>query len=504
MSWALIATPKYVQPFNGLSVGNAALRAGDFAGAVSAYASSLASAPELANVFAPNIVRAREKYRAQRQAHVDANNGRLRVGVSGWELAHNAAGRAYTLAELYNGFAEAELIGPLYAGYNREIWEPIRATPLPKHTFIVEDMADFLDQAIALVAGHPYDLVHLSKPRAPNLFIGLLYKLIWGATVWMDVDDEELAFVGAPTATHLADYHPTQRPLPPLQYLVGREWTQLSVGLATAFDGVTVPNAALQSRYGGTLVAHARNENQIQPTPAGRQISRLKHGVPLNQKVVLFFGTPRPHKGLLHTARAIAQLNRPDLSFVIVGDFNDCTLKDRLLAIPGVNYRFIGNQPFAAIPEIVALADTCVPYQHTDSLAGQYQTPAKLGDALAMGIPVIASPTPALADAIAAGAITTATDDQLAATLASLLDSPVLQAERSAAGRAYYLHNLSYAHNRPALQACAQQAPARHGLSPELHALVHALAEPRLVALAAHDPAAQALNGQHLGQVKPS
>ena len=37
---------------------------------------------------------------------------------------------------------------------------------------------------------HPYDLVHLSKPRAPNIIFGLLYKLIWDAMILVDVDDE--------------------------------------------------------------------------------------------------------------------------------------------------------------------------------------------------------------------------------------------------------------------------------------------------------------------------
>jgi hypothetical protein len=31
----------------------------------------------------------------------------------------------------------------------------------------------------------------------PNILFGLLYKLIWGATVLMDIDDEELAFADA-------------------------------------------------------------------------------------------------------------------------------------------------------------------------------------------------------------------------------------------------------------------------------------------------------------------
>jgi glycosyltransferase involved in cell wall biosynthesis len=434
-------------PFNGFSAGNAALRAGDFAGAVAAYGTALATAPELAHVLAPNLLRARDHHRAARR-----HSTPLRVGVCAWELAHNCAGRAYTLAQLYNGFASAELIGPLYTAYRPEIWEPIRHTPLPKHSFIVDDLGRFLDPAIAFVAQHPYDLVHLSKPRAPNLFMGVLYKLIWGATVLMDIDDEELAFVGATQAHSLQDHLHAHGALPPLADLAGRAWTQLSVGLATAFDGVTVVNPALKARYGGEIVHHARDEAHFQPSALRSTHSRQRYGIPEDKKVILFFGTPRAHKGLLHTAHAIAQLQRSDVQFLIVGDFPDPALKQKLTDIPGVDYRFMGNQAFSAIPDIVALADLCVLYQHSETLAGQYQTPAKLSDALAMGVPVIATPTPALADVIAAGALYTSPDEHLSHAIATLLDQPAIHAQYSHAGRAYYQRHLSFNNNQTNLE----------------------------------------------------
>lgn len=51
-----------------------------------------------------------------------------------------------------------------------------------------------------------------------------------------------------------------------------------------------------------------------------------------------------------------------------------------------MNYCFIGNQKFADIPEVVAIAGYCLLPLDQNSLAAQFQTPAKLGDALAMGV----------------------------------------------------------------------------------------------------------------------
>lgn len=371
-----------------LAKGNEALRQGNFAQAISHYAQVIVQQPGLAKSISANLSLARQKYRTSRQA-----NAKTSVAVCGWELAHNAAGRAYTLATIYETFAHVEIIGSLFPSFGREIWEPIRDTAIAKHTFIVEDECKFIEQAIQLVVEHPYDIVHLSKPRAPNIFFGILYKLLWGAKVLMDIDDEELAFVGSETPVSIDDYIQQHGKLPELKNLAGKDWTRLAVGLAKEFDGLTVCNAVLQQRYGGEIIRHARDEKLFKPSPELKRQSREKYGIPQDVKVVLFFGTPREHKGLIETAHAIAALKRPDLIYCIVGSFSDESLKQRLLEVKGCNYKFLPNQPISKTPEILSIADCCVLLQNTNSTAAQFQTPAKLSDALFMSIPVILTKT---------------------------------------------------------------------------------------------------------------
>jgi GT2 family glycosyltransferase/glycosyltransferase involved in cell wall biosynthesis len=371
-----------------LAKGNEALRQGNYAQAITHYAQVTVQQPELAKSISANLTIARNKYRASRQTIE-----KPRVAVCGWDLAHNAAGRVYTLATIYETFAEVEIIGSLFPSFGREIWEPIRDTAIAKHTFVVEDESKFIEQAIQLVAAHPYDIVHLSKPRAPNIFFGILYKLLWGAKVLMDIDDEELAFVGAETPISIDDYIQQHGNLPELNNLAGKDWTRLAVGLAKEFDGLTVCNAALQQRYGGEIIRHARNEKFFKPSPELKRQSREKYGIPQDAKVVLFFGTPREHKGLIETAQAIASLKRPDVIYCIVGSFSDESFKQRLLEVKGCNYKFLPNQPIRKTPEILAIADCCVLLQNTNSTAAQYQTPAKLSDALGMGLPTLSNIT---------------------------------------------------------------------------------------------------------------
>lgn len=345
---------------------------------------------------------------------------------------------------LYKSFTNVEIIGSIFPRFGQEIWEPIVDTPITKRSFIVKDEANFIRQATDLVINHPYDIVHLSKPRAPNIIIGVLYKVIWGAKILMDVDDEELAFVNADTPISIEQYLRQNDKLPFFYDLAGKTWTRISVGMVKKFDGVTVSNKALQERYGGVIIPHARDQKLYNPSSSSKRQSREKFGIPQEKKVVLFFGTPRSHKGLIETARAIASLKRNDVLFMIVGEFTDKKLKESLINIHGVEYFFIGNQPVSQIPTINALSDVCVFLQDIGSSIAQFQIPAKLSDALAMCIPVICTKTPALKEFSDAGAVLFASQDEVSVKLEQIFDEPNLASSMGNAARRYFEESLSF------------------------------------------------------------
>lgn len=363
-----------------------------------------------------------------------------RVVVSGWELSHNAAGRAVTLVELYQraGALNVSLIGCIFPKWGRQLWPPLQGMPLHCDALRVLDMSDFFRDVEALVERNPADIVHLSKPRLPNIVIGLLYKQRWGAKVIVDIDDEELGFVGAdaPLVGALSrDEYPED--------LTGKRATQLSVGLAGYFDGITVSNPALRSVYGGEVIPHARDERLYSPSAARRTLNRELFGIPQDVKVVLFSGTPRKHKGILDIAQALADLERPDVLFVLVGDFPFADVKDELKTIKGVNLKFIPGQPYWHTADVLATADCVVLVQNLGSLSAQYQAPAKLTDALAMGVSVLAQTTPALEHLFLDGAFMDVSQDDLKEKLAQALEVSV-DPEHSPARR-IFLEQLSTA-----------------------------------------------------------
>lgn len=359
------------------------------------YVNLLLQYPELSHIFRFNLNIAQKKYKKVRDTIKIKD-----VAICGWSLGHNAAGRVYTLANIYNTFSNVEIIGTIIPKYGEKIWEPIKDTKIKKNYFIVNNENKFILQAISFVLKHPYDIVHLSKPRMTNIFIGIIYKLIWNSKVLIDIDDEELAFVKADRSLSLYEYINKFNNFPPIKRLTETYWTQLSVGLYNIFDFITVCNSALKNKYGGTIIPHARNISNFNFLKTYKLINRKKYYIKERQKVILFFGTPRNHKGLDIIAQAISEIKSNDILFLIVGTFQDLNLKYRLETIKNCNFKFLPNQPIYKIPEILSIADCCVLFQDQNSLEGRYQTPAKISDALCANIPIIINKTDGIKDFI--------------------------------------------------------------------------------------------------------
>lgn len=446
--------------------GAASMAAQDWVGAIRAYAQGLIAQPPLAHHYASSLERARRRWRDERSARNNNNPADTHVVIAAGELSHNAAGRAHTLLLTYQHLGNSvRLLGCHFPAWGQELWEPIRKEfqrkQIPVNTFVVHDEAQFFRQAWVLVLQHPADLVHLSKPRLPAVVFGLLYKLLWGAAVLMDIDDEELYFVGAREPISVEALKLADGKLPPAEQLMGPLWTRLAVDLSQRFDGITVANKVLQQRYGGTVIPHGRDPVQLRPiTASERSLARQCYGIQKQAKVVLFFGTPRRHKGLLEVATAVAALpENLNPLFVIAGGIPDAALeRDLLKLLPPQRLRLLGNQPFERARDILALADLEVLLNSGD--VATYQSPAKLSDALAVGLPVLVSEAAPLQEAIARGWAVRAEPERLTQQLLHWLNDVEGLTRQGKCARDGFLEALSLPVAAESLRACMAQALA--------------------------------------------
>ncbi|MDB5383091.1 MAG: glycosyl transferase group 1 family protein, partial [Rhodospirillales bacterium] len=377
-----------------------------------------------------------------------------RITVVAWDMAHNPVARAHMLAELAAPGEAAELVGPIFESQGGRIWPPIADSAIPMRSFVAGDLRSLVAGAVTLADATECDLVHVGKPRLPSLLIGALIRQRTGCPMLLDIDDHELAFLDNQTQASFEALDATATS-DPLAFAHPRSpiWTRFCATLVGEADGITVSSAALQRAYGGSILRHARDEATFDPALHDRAGVRQEFGYGPWDRVVLFLGTPRQHKGLVQLVEAMERLADPRLALCVIGTIRDMALLGRLRG-SSARVALHGDQPWQRLPALAGMADAVAILQDPAAAISAFQTPAKLSDALAMGVPVIATPVPPLAEFLAPGALSLvatpdALDDALREVAAGLTDG--------AAGRALFRKELSFAANRPRL-AAAQAA----------------------------------------------
>lgn len=358
---------------------------------------------------------------------------------------------------------------------------------LPIDAFVVEKESQFLEQAMELVLRQPADLVHLSKPRLPAVVLGGLYKWLWGAAVVMDIDDEELCFVGEREPITLNNLKQLCNGLPKTNDLMGPLWTRLAVHLGQRFDAVTVANGPLQQRYGGSVIPHARDPHALKPANAEERAAARRHfGIDDNAAVILFFGTPRRHKGVVEIAQAVAAIpNHINACFVVAGEIPPSERKNGLerdvrSALSPESLVLLGHQPFEKAAQVLAMADLVVLLSKEEVAA--FQSPAKLSDALAMGLPVLVSEAAPLQEMVARGWTEGLEREHLAEQLEGWLSNPNRRAQLGQRARAGFLKELTVpvvaARLAATLPTATAKSAATAALDPELAELLKGLGLP--------------------------
>ena len=248
-----------------------------------------------------------------------ANRFQTKVSVIAWDLGHNPLGRAYLLADVLRTHYDVELIGANFPRFGNQIWEPLRSGSrvaiknfpggnFPEHFKRMEDIAEQIEG----------DVIYVSKPRLPGLELAILAKMHRNRPIILDIDDYELGFFKNRRSLTLETVKTNSRKLD-LDCPHDEIWTRYSESLIPLFEQVTVSNEELQKKYGGMVLPHIRSEVDFEPNSYPRDAIREELGFSPEDKVILFAGTPRMHKGFARVATALKKLNRTDCKLLIIG-----------------------------------------------------------------------------------------------------------------------------------------------------------------------------------------
>ena len=299
------------------------------------------------------------------------------MSIVGFDLSDNATGRVELLAQLLAPRYDVTVVGPRFGP---DVWAPAQRSAIEYRAIPTGRYPSFIRTVPSLVDLLDGDVILASKPRPTSFGLALLARRRRRRPVILDIDDWELGFfyragfwgrVGR--GLNLANPN-------------GLTWTWLMERCVGAADAVTVASRFLERRFGGALLPHVRDTDAWDPAKYDRQWARRELGVDA-ERVVMFLGTPRGHKGVDDLVEAVGGLGG-GLVLAFVGVDPTSARARSWQALPFV--RLAGRIPFEDVPRYLVAADVvAIPQRATPDTIGQ--VPAKLFDAMAAGRPIVST-----------------------------------------------------------------------------------------------------------------
>jgi len=337
----------------------------------------------------------------------------VKVSVLAADLSDNATGRADLLARLLSARYDVEVVGPRFGA---DVWMPAREGAIPQRSVRAGRYPGFARHIPALLDLVDGDVIVASKPRATSFGLALLARARRRRPLVLDIDDWEIGFFSRSgpwgrigRALNVANPN-------------GLPWTWLAEKLVSRADAITVASRFLERRFGGTLLPHARDTEAWDPGRYDRAATRRRLGVD-GEKVVMFLGTPRGHKGVDDLVEAVGSLG-PGVILALVGVDAARSGAQRWSAPAYV--RVTGEIPFDDVPRYLIGADVvAVPQRDTMDTVGQ--VPAKLFDAMALARPIVSTSVSMIPEILEGCGVVVEPGNvgALAGAIKRLLDNPV-------------------------------------------------------------------------------
>ena len=398
---------------------------------------------------------------------------RTKVTVVAWDVGHNPLGRAYLIADMLRNTYDVELVGANFPRFGSEIWKPLRnSSRVPIRKFPGANFPDHFQTMDDIARGIAGDIVIVSKPRLPSIELAVLAKLHRNRPLILDIDDYELGFFKNRKPLSLPAVQAHRRNLD-FDCPHDETWTRYSESLVPLFDQVTVSNPALQEKFGGFVLPHVRSETDFDPTAYDRDAIRQALGFTPDDRVIVFAGTPRMHKGVARIVRALRNLDKGNYKLMIVGSSADSESRHFLQSVNDEFITVLPDVQFSELPRHIAVADLICLLQDRRKVTSSYQMPAKFTDGLAMGIPMLASNVSPLEQVASRGLVNLVGDMPLQKRIDDIFTDYGQYKDAALKNREVFGREYSYGANLPGMKACIDRLLANPSPAPgAFHELV--------------------------------
>jgi glycosyltransferase involved in cell wall biosynthesis len=386
-----------------------------------------------------------------------------KVTIISWDLCRNHFSKPFALAEALSRDYQVQLIS--FRFFEEEIFPPLAGVKPEFETvyFQGRDFPEFFDTIKKALDAINGDVIYAVKPRMPSLGVALLANQLKGIPVILEINDLETV-VGSPkqgdrhveTGLDSLDFG-GKALLSPYSDL----WSQVMDPLAKQTRTLVTHNKNLDRHFGGRCLymRNLKDEAVYNPANYDRKTVRAELGFDEGDRVILFGGLLRKHKGIYELVELVERLADPRYKLLFVGSRPTPDQK-QLIDKFGNQVRVLPPQDREAMARINLAADLVILWLNPDVPASHYQFPYKATDAFAMGPAIIANDISDLGDLALQGYLRQVPFgdwDQMALVVRELFDKLEETQNTRAAAQRLFLRQFSYAAARGNFELMARR-----------------------------------------------
>lgn len=388
------------------------------------------------------------------------------VTILSWDLCRNHFSKPFALAEALSADYDVQLIS--FRFFEEPIFPPLAGVNPPFETIYLPggSFPDFfvsLEQALAAIRG---DIIYVVKPRLPSLGLALLANHRHGIPIILEINDLETV-VGSARASDRhreADLSTQDLDDPDLLNPYSDLWSQLMEPLARQLPVLVTHNRGIDAHFDHRCLylRNLKDERVYDPAAYDRDAVRAELGYRPQDRVILFGGLLRKHKGIHELVELVERLADPRYRLLFVGSRPTPDQK-HLIDRYGHRVRVLPPQDRAAMARINLAADLVILWLNPAVPASHYQMPYKATDAFAMGPAVIANDISDLGVLARQGYLRLVPFgdwEGMTGVIRDLFDQPAQTAAMRAASRRLFLRQFSYPAGRASFALAAQRALA--------------------------------------------
>ena len=320
-----------------------------------------------------------------------------RVTVISWDMSRNHFSKAFAVAEALSRDYDVQLVS--FRFFEEEIFPPLAGVKPPFETVYLPggEFPDFFDamrRALARISG---DVIYVVKPRLPSLGLALLARHVYGTPIVLEINDLE-SVVQAPGRDAADAALPLDQARvddSELDSPYSHRWSLLMEWAGQQLPVLTTHNRNIDAHFGRRCLymRNPKDERVYDPDRWDRNAIRRELGFSRGDRVILFGGLIRKHKGIYELVELVERLGDTRYKLLFVGSRISPDQK-RLVAEYGNRIIVLPPQDREAMARINLAADLVVLWLDPEVPASHYQMPYKATDALAMGASIIANEFP--------------------------------------------------------------------------------------------------------------